>query len=179
MKRDESSSSSSPATVDRNGRANYTLNVGGALMKDSEGRAFSDVVSDDVSVIEGIGPNARSVMDALGIRTVEDLGTYKYFLLSRSIATLAEAEKGGNEGSDGRGRPDGSAMNIDGAVDKPYRDKTFVEIAESPVAALYGLSEEKGALMRETLGVRTVGDLAKLKYCRWAEAMLLLSKYEK
>jgi hypothetical protein len=28
------------------------------------------------------------------------------------------------------------------------------------------------------MGVRTVGDLAKFKYCKWAEAMQIAAKYE-
>uniref|UniRef100_A0A7S4N647 Uncharacterized protein n=1 Tax=Odontella aurita TaxID=265563 RepID=A0A7S4N647_9STRA len=168
------SSSSSPPPANGSAFAHYTLNVDGALMKDSEGRPFSDILADDVSVIQGIGPNARSAMEALGIRTVEDLATYNYFLISRSIATLAETEK-----AEPGGRPEASEMNVDRAVDKPYRAKTFSEITDAPVAALYGLSEEKGAMMAETMGVKTVGDLAKLKYCRWAESIFLLSKYEK
>ena len=59
-----------------------------------------------------------------------------------------------------------------------WESKSFKEIVEGPVSCLEGLTEDADSLLKE-LGVKTVGDLATLKYCRWAEAMVLLGeKYE-
>lgn len=146
------------------------MNVSNALMKASEGRFFTDMASDPISTLQGIGPKADHVLEALGLTTVAELATYKYFLLARALATLAETEIEGD-------RPEGSVMNVDKAVDKDWESKTLKEICEAPTAALDGLSDAAGHLL-STLGVRTVIDLAHFKYCRWAEAIVDVSKFE-
>jgi hypothetical protein len=96
-------------------------------------------------------------LDALGIHTVEQLAKYKYFLLARAIKTLAETETEG-------GRPAGSVMNIDKAVDKDWEAKTLTEICDAPTEALEGIAKDACELL-EALGCKTIGDLADLKYC--------------
>lgn len=68
-------------------------------------------------------------------------------------------------------------MNVNKMVDKAYETKTLKEIVEAPAAALQGLSDAAGELL-EDLGVKTVGDLATFKYCRWAEAIVVAAQYE-
>mmetsp|Transcript_17011 Transcript_17011/g.28246 ORF Transcript_17011/g.28246 Transcript_17011/m.28246 type:complete len:156 (+) Transcript_17011:198-665(+) len=123
-----------------------------------------------VETIQGIGPKADLLLEALGVKSMEDLATYKYFLMARFIVTLAESETEG-------GRPTGSSMNIDKAVDKDWEAKSFKEIAEAPTSALEGLSEKARELLTE-LHVKTVKDLANFKYCRYAEAIMEAAKYE-
>lgn len=149
------------------GWEDHTLNAAEALMKDKEGLHFSDIV--EIKDLQGIGPHAERVLKALGVSTVKELATYKFFLMARALATMAEVE--------GK-RLTGSVMNVDKAVDKEYETKTFKEICEGPVSCLEGLTEAADTLLKD-LGVKTVGDLATFKYCRWAEAMVLLGeKYE-
>ena len=50
-------------------------------------------------------------------------------------------------------------------------------MAAAPVHALQGVSEEVAALLSD-LGVKTVADLAEWKYCKWAESITTLAKYE-
>ena len=64
-----------------------------------------------------------------------------------------------------------SMMQIDKAVVKAYEEKSFKEIAEAPVWALSGISEAGAEKLKEFLGVKTVRDLANLKYFRWAQAI--------
>lgn len=145
----------------------HTLNCAEALMKDKEGLHFSEIV--DIADLQGIGPHSERVLKALGVSTVPQLATYKFFLMARALATLAETE--------GK-RLSSAVMNVDKAVDKDWESKTFKEIVEGPVSCLEGLTEDADSLLKD-LGVKTVGDLATLKYCRWAEAMVLLGeKYE-
>ena len=68
-------------------------------------------------------------------------------------------------------------MNVNKMVDKAYETKTLKEIVEAPAAALQGLSDAAGELL-DDLGVKTVGDLAAFKYCRWAEAIITAAQYE-
>jgi len=163
------SSEEPPAKKTKTGWEGHTLNCAEALMKDDEGQHFSELVDASVQTLQGIGVHAEIVLEALGCSTGKDLATYKFFLLARALKTLSETEKGK--------RLDGSVMNVDKAVDKEYESKTLKEIVAAPVAALEGLSDKAGGLL-ESLGCKTVGDLAECKYFRWAEAIVCAAQYE-
>lgn len=69
-------------------------------------------------------------------------------------------------------------MNINKAVDKTFETKSLKEIADSPVHALQGLSAGDANLLKEAFNVKTVRDLANLKYVRWAQAIVNLADTE-
>lgn len=163
------SSEEPAAKKKKTGWEDHKLNVSEAIMKADEGKHFTEIASSKISILQGIGPKSEHLLTAMNITTVTDLASYKYFLIARSIVALAETETDF--------RPSGSTMNIDKAVDKAYESKKLSEIVESPVEALEGLSENAGRILTE-LGVKTVRDLANLKYCRWAEGVVTAAKYE-
>jgi hypothetical protein len=70
-------------------------------------------------------------------------------------------------------------MDISKALDKAYEKKTFKELLDCPVSALQGVSEEDGKKLKEAFNVKTIKDLAKLKYVRWAQAIVTFSELEK
>mmetsp|Transcript_10327 Transcript_10327/g.12415 ORF Transcript_10327/g.12415 Transcript_10327/m.12415 type:complete len:185 (+) Transcript_10327:72-626(+) len=160
-----------PTKKAKTGWEDYTLNISEAVMKEDEGKHFSTLAESPISTLQGIGPKATEVLEAIGCKTVEDLATYKYFLLARALSTLAETEVAGD-------RPSDSVMNVDKAVDKEYESKSLKEIAEAPISALQGLTTKADELLGG-LGVKTIADLGSLKYCKWAESIVLLGeKYE-
>ncbi len=69
-------------------------------------------------------------------------------------------------------------MNINKALDKAYEKKSFKEIADSPVDALEGVSEKDAVHLKEAFNVKTIRDLAKLKYFHWANAIVTLADTE-
>ncbi|WP_411824589.1 hypothetical protein [Leptospira sp. 'Mane'] len=69
-------------------------------------------------------------------------------------------------------------MNINKAVDKAYEKKTLKEIADAPVDALSGVSEGDAELLKKAFNVKTVKDLANLKYVKWAQAIVALADTE-
>ncbi|TGM57103.1 hypothetical protein EHQ91_02285 [Leptospira biflexa] len=69
-------------------------------------------------------------------------------------------------------------MNINKAVDKAFETKSLKEIADSPVSALQGLSEGDADLLLKAFNVKTIRDLANLKYVKWAQAIVTLSETE-
>mmetsp|Transcript_10954 Transcript_10954/g.15673 ORF Transcript_10954/g.15673 Transcript_10954/m.15673 type:complete len:185 (+) Transcript_10954:45-599(+) len=152
------------------GWEDYTMNISEAVMKADEGRFLTELANEDVRVIQGVGPKADAVLEALKVKSVKDLATYKYFLLARSLLTLSEVEVEGD-------RPTASGMNVDKAVDKEFENKSLKEICAAPTSALEGLSEKAGELLSD-LGVKTIADLATFKYCRWAEAICSVAEYE-
>jgi hypothetical protein len=69
-------------------------------------------------------------------------------------------------------------MNIDKFVVKKYEQLTLREIANSPVDAIAGVSENDAKLLNEAFNVKTVSDFANLKYVRWAQAICILAAGE-
>ena len=148
-----------------------TLNMNNALKKGDEVCSFQELIdTKSVTSLQGIGPVHQGQLEQLKLKTIHDLAQYKFFHLARSIQTLALTEEAG-------GRLEDAVMNIDKGVDKAYEHQSFAEIAKAPVAALQGISDEKGDIWKQ-LGVKTVGDLAKFKYCLWAEAIQTAAKFE-
>jgi hypothetical protein len=69
-------------------------------------------------------------------------------------------------------------MNINKIVDKKYEKLSFKELAKAPVDAISGISEEDGKLLLKAFKVKTIADLAKLKYVKWAQAICALADGE-
>jgi hypothetical protein len=69
-------------------------------------------------------------------------------------------------------------MNINFAVDKANEGKSFRELANSPVSALTGITQKDAQLLEQAFGVKTISDLARLKYVRWAQAITALAETE-
>ena len=69
-------------------------------------------------------------------------------------------------------------MNINKAVDKSFETKSLKELVNSPVDALQGVSEGDAKLLLEAFNVKTIGDLANLKYVKWAQAIVNLADTE-
>ena len=69
-------------------------------------------------------------------------------------------------------------MNIKKAVTKDYENLGLKELVDAPVYALAGVSEGDAKHLEEAFNVKTIGDLADLKYARWAAAIKLLADQE-
>ena len=64
-------------------------------------------------------------------------------------------------------------------IAKGFANKSLKSLCKSPVHALTGLSPRHGQLLHEAFGIKTVEDLAKLKYVEIAKAIAILANYEK
>jgi len=69
-------------------------------------------------------------------------------------------------------------MNINKFVTKKYEKLSFKELVHAPVSAIAGISEGDAKLLKEAFNVKTVEDLAKLKYTNWAKAICLFAEGE-
>jgi hypothetical protein len=65
-------------------------------------------------------------------------------------------------------------IDLTAIVDKAWQGKTLAEIADAPVEALAGVSESGGQLIRQALGIRTIGELGRNKYFKAAAAIATL-----
>lgn len=60
--------------------------------------------------------------------------------------------------------------------DKAYEQQEFNELADAPVDAIQGLSENDARALKDALGVDTVRELAEHKFIRIAQAVTALSE---
>ncbi|MFF3015700.1 hypothetical protein [Streptomyces sp. NPDC057939] len=67
-----------------------------------------------------------------------------------------------------------ASIDLSKVLDKAWADKGLPEILAAPVSALKGVSDRQGDLLQEAFGVKTVADLADLKYVSWAQALVAL-----
>lgn len=67
-----------------------------------------------------------------------------------------------------------ASIDLDKVLDKAWTDKSLPEVLAAPVSALKGVSDRQGELLKEAFGVKTVADLAELKYVGWAQALAAL-----
>jgi hypothetical protein len=69
-------------------------------------------------------------------------------------------------------------MNIESIVDDQFKTKCFRELVEAPISALRGVSVSDARAMSEAFGVNTIGELAELRFVKWANAIKILAEEE-
>ena len=69
-------------------------------------------------------------------------------------------------------------MNINKILIKEYEKTPLKELGKAPVFAIAGISENDAKLLHQAFKVKTVADLAKLKYVKWAQAICALADGE-
>ena len=67
-----------------------------------------------------------------------------------------------------------ASIDLDKVLDKAWADKSLPEILAAPVVGAEGGLGPDGELLQEAFGIKTVADLAELKYARWAQALAAL-----
>ena len=69
-------------------------------------------------------------------------------------------------------------MNIDKIVDTKYCGMTFRDLCNAPVEALTGVSAKDAKALQQAFGITTIGQLADLKFVKWASAIRTLADEE-
>lgn len=69
-------------------------------------------------------------------------------------------------------------MNINTVVDNEFAGKCFRDICNAPLSAMRGLSTKDAKALHEAFGITTIGDLAELKFVKWATAIKTLASEE-
>lgn len=69
-------------------------------------------------------------------------------------------------------------MNIEMIVDDKFKTKCFRELVEAPVNALRGVSASDARALSQAFGVNTIGELAELRFVKWANAIKTLAEQE-
>lgn len=69
-------------------------------------------------------------------------------------------------------------MNINTIVDSEFAGKCFRDICNAPISAMRGLSPKDAKALNQAFGIITIGDLAELKFVKWATAIKILASEE-
>ncbi len=69
-------------------------------------------------------------------------------------------------------------MNIDTIVDSQFAGQCFRDICKAPLSALKGVSAKDAKALTQAFGINTIGELADLKYVKWATAISVLASVE-
>jgi hypothetical protein len=69
-------------------------------------------------------------------------------------------------------------MNINTVVDAEFAGKCFRDICNAPLSAMRGLSTKDAKALHQAFGITTIGDLAELKFVKWATAINILASEE-
>mmetsp|Transcript_19998 Transcript_19998/g.34245 ORF Transcript_19998/g.34245 Transcript_19998/m.34245 type:complete len:174 (+) Transcript_19998:56-577(+) len=151
-------------------KTDYTLNVNKALDKDQESKSFREVIKADVGALEGIGEKLTEMLNALHVKTVEDLANWKYFKAARAIVILADREEEGGRHAD-------SKANINHLLDKEFEKKSLTELKSAPPSALQGLADWVDSALTPA-HLTSIEKIATWKYALWAESLVELAKFE-
>jgi hypothetical protein len=69
-------------------------------------------------------------------------------------------------------------VNINSALMKEYEGKSFKELVNAPVTAIAGVTDSDAEHLKAAFNIKTVKDLATLKYALWAQAIVTLAETE-
>lgn len=148
----------------------YLLNINLAVDKEFEGSSFAEIALAPTSALQGIGDKSREVLRQFGIKTVKDLGTWKFYRMSKALAGLAPLEQPDR-------RQEGASMNANKALDKKHEKKPLQDISVLPPSALQGLAGWADDELAK-LHIKTIAQLGDWKYAKWAEWIVVLSEFE-
>ena len=81
-----------PYELSEHRAAASTLNVNLALDKAHEGKTLKEIIALPPSALQGVAEHADDTWAALGVKSIGDMGTWKFAAAAHAIATLAECE---------------------------------------------------------------------------------------
>ena len=69
-------------------------------------------------------------------------------------------------------------MNISTVVDTAFVGQSFRDLCNAPLSAMKGLSAKDAKALKEAFNITTIGQLAELKFVKWATAISILASEE-
>jgi len=121
-----------------------------------EDQNIEELVKAPVSAISGVSEqDAIDLKKAFGIETVEDLATNDYVNLAQGIKYFSECS--------------GQVL------DKAFESTEFQDLANKPVSAIAGISDQDAALLKRAFGIDTIKELAENKYVLIAQTTVSMA----
>lgn len=113
-------------------------------------KSAKEVADAGVEALYGISEEgAEKIKKVLNAKTVKELAECKYVKWAQEIVSGKSPDKAW--------------------VDKAYEGKNASEVADAPVAALQGISDDGGKQIASVLHIKTIKDLANAKFVKWAQ----------
>ena len=81
-----------PFEIDGHRVEGSSLNANKALDKEHEGKSIAEILKLPPSALSGIAEHSDAELAKFKVKTIEDLGKWKFAIAANSIATLAEME---------------------------------------------------------------------------------------
>ena len=69
-------------------------------------------------------------------------------------------------------------MNLESILDAQFKGKCLRELVEAPISALRGVSAADARALSAAFGVNSIGELAELRFVKWASAIKVLAAEE-
>lgn len=148
----------------------YRMNINNAVDREYESCSLNEIASSPTSALQGIADRGRDILKKFGVKTIRGLGRWKFYRMAKGISGLSSLEAPG-------GRWEGTALNMNGALDKKHEGKELREIAELPPSALQGLAGWVDEELAK-LNIKTIADLGSWKFAQWAEWITDLAEFE-
>jgi len=149
----------------------YDMNINKAVDKAFEGKSLKEILDAPTSAIQGISDKGAEALAEVGVKTVRDLGQWRFYLMARAIVTLAEKE-------DPVKPPQSRLMNIRSAMDRSYETMSLKGILKLRPSAFNMFPDEVDGVLEAHLNIKTIESLGSRKVFAWANAMVELEKYE-
>lgn len=159
----------SPAKKAR--KVTYMMNINNCMDKAWEGKTLTEVAQAPISALQGLADWTDDEFAKLGLSSIHELGTWKFFLWARSLCKLAETEIRDK-------REERSRLNVNNAMDYAHEGKHLTDILELPPSALQGLAEWVDPVLAK-LKVKTIKQLGTWKFAEWANSIAVLMPLEK
>lgn len=124
--------------------------------KKYEKLSIVELVKAPVAAISGVSEkDSDNLKAAFGIETVKDFATNRYVKIAQGISCF----------SDCSGQ----------ILDKEFESKEFVDLANKPVSAISGVSENDAVLLKKAFGIDSISELANNKFISIAQATVALA----
>jgi predicted RecB family nuclease len=121
-----------------------------------EDKSIEELVDAPVSAISGVSDSdAVDLKEAFGIETVGDLATNGYVKLAQGITCFS-----------------GCSGQI---LDKAFESTEYEKLAQKPVSAISGISDNDAALLKKAFGIDTIQELAENKYVLIAQTTVAMA----
>jgi len=146
----------------------YHMNVNFAVVKEYESKTLQELCDAPPHAIQGISELSGEVMSVLGLKTLRDMGTWRFYRHARAIVALAEKE----EAHAGNGK-----MNIRNGLDSEHETKSLKDIQHLHVSALAGFPAKCDDLLAK-LRINTIQQLGKRKVFAWSAAIVDLAELQ-
>merc|ERR1719453_2902945 len=132
---------------------------------------MTDIAQAPISALQGLADWTDEEFSKLGLSSIQDLGTWKFYVWARALCKLAETEIPQKREADSR-------LNVNNALDKAHEGKHLSDILKLPPSALQGLAEWVDPVLAK-LHIKTIQQLGNWKYAEWANSISLLMPLEK